>query len=391
MQFSRACTMALKSLLSSKMRAFLTMLGIIIGVASVIVIVSLVNGFSNTMTSAFASFGANNITATVTHPLYYSKIDADELFEFVAENNDLIAYASPQISTSGTLKKGDVSLSSSGTGVSEDYTLIQDFALQSGAGINYINLENYDKVIVLGSYQAKELFGYEDPIGEYIKFNGEQFTVAGVLEERAGSASGTSDDTFLIPYTTAGRLSRNPIPYTYSFTSTTSENAVEAKEKIETFYLEKIENEDYYMIICLEEMLDEVNNLTGMLTLLLVGIAGISLLVGGIGIMNIMLVSVTERTREIGIRKSLGGKRRDILTQFIIESGVTSSVGGIIGVILGIVTSFFVGGLIGVNVVISIPSIIVSFSISAGIGLFFGYFPALKASKLNPIDALRYD
>lgn len=381
--------MAISSIWSSKVRALLTMLGIIIGIASVIIIVSLINGFATSMTSTFEAFGTNQITASVSHPLYSSRLDDEEIYSFVEENSNMIAGVSPTVSVSGTLKYNDVSISSSGIGVSESYTYMKDLAVSFGDVLNYINVSNSEKVIVLGSYNAKELFGNTDPIGEYIKINGSRFLVVGVFEEVASSEAGSSDDTFIVPYTSAMALSNTRNPSTYIYWSV--DDAVATKNLINNYYIEVLESEDYHSLMAMEEMVAQVTELTDMLTLLLAGIAGISLFVGGIGIMNIMLVSVTERTREIGIRKSLGGKRKDILTQFVIEAGVTSSFGGLIGVVLGIAISFTVGNLIGITAVISMSSVIVSFGISTGIGVFFGYFPALKASKLNPIDALRYD
>ena len=391
MQFKRSFKMAISSLLSSKVRALLTMLGIIIGISSVIVIVSLVNGFKTSMTSTFEEMGTNIITSNITHPMYAEKINPEEIFEFQSENSEYISYVSPQISMNDSIKFGDTSIRSSGIGVSEQYSFIKNMAIESGENINYINTTNYDKVVVIGSYVAKELFGGTDPVGEYIKIGSDKFKVIGVLEEKAGSTETSADNTFLIPYTTASRIAYFPSPLIYLFSGATPEDSIYAQKLVDDYFIENLGGDTFYNSISLEDMLKDVNSLTSMLTLLLVGIAGISLFVGGIGIMNIMLVSVSERTREIGIRKSLGGKRKDILSQFIIESGVTSSIGGIIGVFLGIICSFIVGNLLNLDVQISIVSIIVSFSISVMIGVFFGYFPALKASKLNPIDALRFD
>ncbi|MFI3115279.1 MAG: ABC transporter permease [Clostridia bacterium] len=389
MMLSRCFKMAISSIWSSKVRALLTMLGIIIGIASVIIIVSLINGFSTSLNSTFEAMGTNKITATISHPLYSSRLTPDDIFTFAEENSDMIKYVSPTVSVSATLKNGDISISSSGTGVSETYLNMQEISIGTGDGINYVNVLNAEKVIVLGSYNALELFGNTNPIGEYIKVNGERFLVVGILEEVLNSEASTSDDVFYMSYSSALALSNSRYPTTYVYGS--YDDALATKDIIDTYYTETLESSDYHRLIAMEEMMAQVNELTGMLTLLLVGIAGISLFVGGIGIMNIMLVSVTERTREIGIRKSLGGKRRDILTQFIIEAGVTSSFGGLIGVVIGIAISFFIGDLIGLTAVVSIPSVLISFGISTGIGVFFGYFPALKASKLNPIDALRYD
>lgn len=195
----------------------------------------------------------------------------------------------------------------------------------------------------------------------------------------------------VIPYTTASRLSRMASVSSYSFSAVSKDLVSEAQSKIEAYLFSVFGNTNYYKVYNQAESLVQINELSSTFTLVLVGVAGISLLVGGIGIMNIMLVSVTERTREIGIRKSLGGKRRDILLQFVIEAGTTSALGGVLGIIFGCVVATFAGKVLDMTTVISVNAIAIAFSVSVGIGIIFGYFPAAKASKLNPIDALRHD
>lgn len=391
MKFSQAFRLALKSMSTSKMRAFLTMLGIIIGVAAVIILTSIVGGFSNTMTDSFESLGTNLISVSLRGRAGNIPIEPEDVFEFCDENKDLISYVSPSVSSSVIAKYGSTNLTTTAYGVSEDYQQIKSYDISSGRFISYMDTYSRSKVCVIGSYIANELFAGTSPVGNTIKVNGEGHTIVGVLEETQGSTEGSSDDMIIIPYTSATRLTRNGTITSYSINARDKEKAADASAAIEDYLYSVFEDEDVYSVFSMEEALDKINELTGMLSMVLVGIAAISLLVGGIGIMNIMLVSVTERTREIGIRKALGGKRRDILLQFIIEAATTSGLGGVIGIVLGCVCAFFLARLIGITAAFSVASIMTSFSVSVVIGIAFGYFPAAKASKLNPIEALRYD
>ncbi len=391
MKFTQAFRLALKSMSTSKMRAFLTMLGIIIGVAAVIILTSIVGGFSNTMTDSFESLGTNLISVTLRGRAGNIPIDPDDVFEFCAENKDLISYVSPSVSSSVIAKAGSTNLMTTAYGVSEDYQHIKSYEISSGRFISYMDTYSRSNVCVIGSYIANELFSGSSPVGNTIKVNGEGHTIVGVLKETQGGTAGSADDMIIIPYTSAMRLTRNGVVTSYSINARDKEKAAATLAVIEDYLYSVFEDEDVYTVFSMEEALDKINELTGMLSMVLVGIAAISLLVGGIGIMNIMLVSVTERTREIGIRKALGGKRRDILLQFIIEAATTSGLGGVIGIIFGCVCAFFLARLIGITAAFSPSSIGTAFSVSVIIGMTFGYFPAAKASKLNPIEALRYD
>ena len=212
-----------------------------------------------------------------------------------------------------------------------------------------------------------------------------------MLEEQAESQESSSDDIIYIPYTTARLLTRNSFISTYAISAVDTDKVDEASGLVEKLLLKTYTSTDYFSIIKQTEVMDMINEITGTMTTALVFIAGISLLVGGIGIMNIMLVSVTERTREIGIRKSLGARRFDILSQFVVEAATSSAIGGVLGIIIGIIGALIVGNVMDITAVPTLSAVLISFGVSALIGVAFGYFPANKASKLNPIDALRYD
>jgi len=391
MNVKQSFKLALKSILGSKFRSFLTMLGIIIGVAAVIVLVSIVDGFSQDMAASFEALGTNLISVNIMGRGGNTKISAEEVMEWASENSDVISYVSPTVTVSATIKNGTENLTTTVYGVSEYYDKIKNYAVENGRFVEYIDIDKRQKICVIGKYIENELFPTGDSIGNSIKINGDKYTVVGILEAKQEAEEGSSDDIIMMPYTTASRLSRMARISNYSFSSTDKDNVDDAKIRIEEYLMSIFGSEDYYTVYNQADSLEQINELSSKLTLLLVGIAGISLLVGGIGIMNIMLVSVTERTKEIGIRKSLGGKRRDILLQFVIEAATTSALGGVLGIFLGCGAAYFAGKMFDLTVAISVMAIVIAFSVSVGIGIIFGYFPAAKASKLNPIDALRYD
>ena len=226
---------------------------------------------------------------------------------------------------------------------------------------------------------------------ETIKLGGEPYTIVGVLEEQGDSSEGSADQCVYIPYTNASKMSWNSSINSYVVTMKDTEKIEISKSVLEEKLTEILGSSDFYQITATQEILDEMNEIIGMLKTALVLIAGISLLVGGIGIMNIMLVSVTERTKEIGIRKSLGAKERHIKQQFVIEAGTISGIGGVIGIFLGGVVAFIIGKLMNMSIIPSITAIVISFGVSVGIGVIFGFLPAKNAANLNPIDALRFE
>lgn len=380
--------LALRSLAGSKLRSFLTMLGIIIGVAAVILLVSLMSGMTSYISDSFSDLGTNQISVSVTNTESRS-VEPEDLYELLDENGSLLYELSPTVSAMGSVRRGSETLrTTSVTGVSEGYAEISSLGVSSGRFISYSDIVSEQKVCVIGSYVSLALFDGEDPLGQTIKLNGEPYTVVGVLAEKAGSEEGSSDDAIYLPYTSAAKLSMSSDITSYIFT-VDSDRIEQAQAVIESALYEIFLSEDFYTVTTLSEMLETVESITGMMTALLVGIAAISLLVAGIGIMNIQLVSVSERTREIGIRKSLGARQRVILRQFIIEAGLQSSIGGLLGIALGSGLTVIASSLIGFDAPPSMTAILLSFLVSAGIGVLFGYMPARRAARLNPIDALR--
>ena len=386
--------MALKSIWGNKMRSFLTMLGIIIGVASVIILVSIVNGYMSYMTESFASMGVNQITVNY-RSLPSRTIDVEEFYEFYEENQDLFQGMTPSVSVSATVKHGSDTMDATTVGgYSEDQLSIKGYELSCGRNLLYSDMASRQKVAVVGAYVASELFGSpEEALGEKIKLNGDNYTVVGVVEQQTESAAdfddGCTDDFVWIPYSRAAKIARNAVISNYTFTSYDINDTDACTAALEEFLYSKMKNDDLYSVTAMSSLMDTLNDQIAMMSMMLGGIAGISLLVAGVGVMNIMLVSVTERTREIGIRKALGAKKRVILQQFVIEAAVTSTIGGLAGILLGSLASVGIGMLMGIDAPPTVSAVLVSFSVSVGIGLVFGYMPASRAAGLNPIDALR--
>ena len=391
MRYVEALKIAIRSILSNKMRSFLTMLGIIIGVTAVIALVSIGQGSTRSVTSQIQSMGSNLIMVNVMGRGGESSLTYDQAIALKASS--FIAAISPVISTSVTAMYGNNSVDNTTVnGVNGDYQSIRDLQVAAGRFILPMDDEGRNKVAVLGSNVARELFGFTDPIGKTIKLNGQNFTVVGILSQKGSSIAGSDDDSIFIPLKTMFYFAKNR-DIRQIYIEATSPDTVElAKNEINSKLLTIFKGDaNAFRIIDQSQILSTVNSVTATLSLLLGGIAGISLLVGGIGIMNIMLVSVTERTREIGIRKALGAKKKDILLQFIIESLTLSGLGGIVGIIVGYVLSMVLGSAMNINAKPSLSTVLISFSFSVIVGLFFGVYPANKAANLNPIEALRYE
>lgn len=391
MSLAKCFSMAISSIFNNKMRSFLTMLGIIIGIAAVIILVSLMNGLTNMVSDTFAELGTTSINVSINAPSETKNIKAADIFKLAEENPRLISQVSPLVTVRSTVKVGTDSITTSATGVAETYNDMKSLVVEHGRFIQYVDIERMQKVCVIGTYIQKEFFEGTIPIGEKIKINGVPYKIVGILEEKEDSSAGSGDDCIYIPYTNATRLSNNGVINTYVVSAVDEDHVTAVVGIIKEMLNKKIGDSDYYTVISMLSMIDMMSSMMDTMGTMLIAIAAISLLVGGIGIMNIMLVSVTERTREIGIRKSLGAKQKDIMTQFVIEAGTVSCMGGVMGIIVGSGCAMIGGVLLDLTVRPSIGSIAVAFLVSVGIGIAFGFLPAKKAAGLNPIDALRYD
>lgn len=394
MSLKKSFLLALSNILYDKTRSLLTMLGIIIGVAAVIILISLMNGMTGMMMDQFAEIGTSTITVTVQDRGGTRTIDPDDFYAFRDENTRLVDFITPNVTLGqATIKttSGTDSISTSVSGVNEEYKDLKKLNVEQGRFLQYLDVEGKQKVCVIGTYIQREFFGSGSALNQTIKINGNSFRVVGVLEEKENGKSGGQDEVIYIPYTTAVNYSQTDFISSYTIHAISDELVDSAMDALTALLDKKVGDSDYYRITSMKEIMDMANEMTGTMKTLLVCIAGISLLVGGIGIMNIMLVSVTERTREIGIRKSLGAKGRDIMSQFVIEAGTVSGVGGIIGIILGSILSVSFGNLLGLSAVPSVGAIAIAFGVSVGIGVLFGYLPAKNAARLNPIEALSHE
>ena len=385
-------TLAVKSIWSNKMRSFLTMLGIIIGVASVIILVSLINGYMSYMTDSFSSLGTNQIQVYVQNMSTRFVTDS-QMYGFYEEHGDYFTAMSPEVSVGGTVKNSYQTLDyTSVIGVGEDYADLKEYKMVAGRFISYADVKSRQKVAVVGYYDADKLYGSaQAALSQKIKINGYAYNIVGVIERQDEDSldEGGNDDMVYIPYTSALKLSRNSLPSNYIFCLGDLDDCDAAVDALEAYLEEIFSTDSFYNVTAMSQMLDSLNDMINMMSLLIGGIAGISLLVAGVGVMNIMLVSVTERTREIGIRKALGARRGTIMQQFVIEASLTCVIAGFLGILIGGSMSTVIGSFMGISSPPTISAVLVSFGVSVAIGLIFGYMPADRAAKMNPIDALR--
>ncbi|MCZ6891090.1 MAG: ABC transporter permease [Chloroflexi bacterium] len=398
---------ALSSLGANKLRAGLTLLGIVIGVAAVISLMAIGRGAQDTITSRIESLGTNLLfvrpdstgqAAASTLTLEDSYALLDPVFA------PHIAAVAPELSAQGQVEAGRENTFTQVVGVTPDYLGVRNFDIATGRFISQANVDNRSEVVVLGSQVAETLFGFRDPVGQLLRINGRQFSVIGVLESRGGTALGNQDNQVLVPITTVyyrlgaqrtvqGGVSVQSINVQVTDVGDMDEAVQEIALVLRLRH--RITGEDDFTITSQEETIETLEETTDTFIVFLGAIASISLIVGGIGIMNIMLVSVTERTREIGIRKAMGAKRRDILLQFVSEATLLSLGGGLVGAVLGLALSRFLDGrdLIGQTFQTSFSGDIalLALVVSAAIGLFFGIYPAVRAARMHPIEALRYE
>ncbi len=395
MKFSQSFKLAIKSIMASKVRSFLTMLGIIIGVAAVIVIVGLGNGMEIYMRESFESMGTNTLNVNVFGRGSTRTVDPEDMYAFVDENRDYFNAVTPSVTVNASVKIGnETTAGTSITGVGEDNLDIASSELESGRYVQYVDILRRNNVCVVGNYIDDEYFN-GNSIGQTLKLNGNTYTIVGVLAEEAESDEGTADDAIFIPYTNAMKLSMTSNVNSYVFQIASEDEVAMSKQLIETELYNVFQTEDAYYVLSMSEILDVMTEMVNVMVTLLAVIAAISLVVGGIGIMNIMLISVSERTREIGIRKALGARQIHVMTQFVIEAATTGALGGVLGILFGYALSSLGTQIIVVamntdmQVTPSASAVLGAFGVSVAIGIIFGYLPAKKASKLNPIDALR--
>lgn len=394
------------SLMSNKSRSGLTILGIVIGIASVITMVSVGQGATADIQSNIESLGSNLLVVSPGAQRAVGTVvrggnnattliiaDAEAMKNQVSNLN----YVAPLMSSrQQVIYKGN-NTNTNIYGIDNEYQNIKSLKVSSGSFFSQIQIDNKSKVAVLGPTTSETLFGEGiDPIGLKIKINGIQFTVIGVTEAKGGTGMNNTDDVIYVPITVTqhyitGSTSLSSISIEVSDSKYMNQASQEIKELLLSRHRITDETLADFTIMNQAEVMETMSSISGTLTLLLGAIAGISLLVGGIGIMNMMLTTVTERTREIGLRKSLGARRRDISIQFLFESVALTFIGGVVGIILGIVASHLVSYFGNTTTVVTMASVFLAFFVSAGIGIIFGYYPAQRASKLSPIEALRYE
>lgn len=387
--FFESILMALSSIVSNKMRSFLTMLGVIIGVASVISLVSVGTGAAIDVSKQIESMGSNLITVTLKGRAGGPTLTQEECMSLV--NKQGIAAVAPTISGSASIKNNEKTINTNLEGITPEYASVRNYRVQSGRFIKQADVDIGQQVVLLGVTVSKKLFSSKDPVGSTVKINGYEFKVIGLLEEKGGNAYGSNDDKILVPITTAQKTINTRVIKNIYVNAATPGTVKLAVLELKNYLLKKFRDENSFTVVNQQDTLSALDSVTDTLTFLLSAIAGISLIVGGIGIMNIMLVSVTERTREIGIRKAVGARRRDVMFQFLIEAMTLSGTGGLLGIGLGIAISDLIGSTMKVSTAVSPDIILFSFLFSLIVGVLFGLYPANKASKLNPIDALRFE
>ena len=387
--------MAVKAVAGNKMRSFLTILGVVIGVVAIVVLVSIGQGANSSVVESIEGMGTNLITANInarrTNP-----IDLDSLNELAL--NEAISYVAPISSVSGTVKAGAATYDDGVVqGTTPGYESIRNWTVAEGRFLQQPDIDNRSFVAVIGSEAATEMYGTTHAVGETFSLNGYTLTVVGVLAQVGSSASGSNDNQILIPFTLAQRLSNQTSISSFYVSAASSSQVEQAQAAVESYLEKAFANYNtnsfgtQYSVFNQSEMLSTLSETTNTLTLMLGGIAAISLLVGGIGIMNIMLVSVSERTREIGIRKAIGAARGNILMQFLIESLVVSLMGGLLGLAISVAAVKALAPVLQMTLTIPVNVAWMAIGFSVFIGVVFGMYPANKASKLRPIEALHYE
>jgi len=382
--------MAFRNLSGNPFRTFLTMLGVIIGVASVIALVAVGQGATARVTEQIQGLGSNLIAVNVVGRGSQTSLRLQDVEDWA--NLPGIAAVAPEVLGQATVKAGTSSVSVPLEGVTPEFAQVRNLAVAEGRFIADLDLSARNRVVLLGANTAKQLFGTFDPLGQEVTLNGTMFTVVGVLAPKGTTLGASNDDRVLIPLTTAERFLQSRGVRTVYVQAASSEEVRVAVDSLRRELLRTFRgDENSFSIFTQEDVLRTIGSVSQTLSLMLGGIAGISLLVGGIGIMNIMLVSVSERTKEIGLRKAIGARRSQILVQFLLESLVLSLVGGFFGVLGGFGIGALLERVLHIPVLISWSVIGVATLFSLVVGLVFGILPALRAANLDPIVALRYE
>ena len=404
MKQSTLLKVAAESIARNKMRTLLTMLGIVIGVAAVIVMVAIGNGASLQIESSIKKMGTNVIMIMPTSTTHagaslgaatYNKLTVADAMKIKREAT-LVSAVSPVVVTEAQVIGGQSNWKTRINGVSTDFFKIRDWNTSSGEIFTDADVQSGRKVALLGATVAKKLFSGSDPIGAHIQIGRVPFTVVGIMQSKGGGGGGDEDDVVVMPYTTAQTRLKGDVDIGHMFASAfTASQMPAAQEEIAGILRDshklKPGAEDDFFLRNQIEITRAMASTTRTMSALLAAIASISLLVGGIGIMNIMLVSVTERTHEIGIRMAIGARGTDILNQFLTESIALSVLGGLVGLVCGYLGATLVARVTGWTVVTPLSAVLIAVGFSAAVGVFFGLYPARKAAALNPIDALRYE
>ena len=399
MKLGQAIKMAVKSILAKKGRSFLTMLGIIIGIASVMTIVATVAGYNDKMMEAFEAQGTNKITVTLQ--LNNGESSFEELYDFCQGLGKDVVGVSPCAQIWATVKYGaktsDTMEWQEQPRVylgSDQYSLVSSYEVARGRDLSRLDIEKYHQVCVMGARAAKIFFDYADPVNQSITISGTPFTVVGVYKEKDAESGYSVDSVIVLPYTARRFIPNSSENSSDCFVKVKDAQTLEPVMKRIQAYLDGVTQNGergWGYAYSEQQWMDESSGMLGMISVVLGGIAGISLLVGGIGIMNIMLVTVTERTREIGIRRAIGAERSSIVTQFLVEAAMICGIGGIIGIIIGFFGTHVAGMLLfdGMSLVPSPEITLGAFAFSVGLGIIFGLYPAIKASGLQPVVALK--
>ena len=386
--------MSMQNIKSNKMRTFLTTLGIIIGVTAVIAMITIVNGVIDSVMGQFSSLGAGTLSVSITGSALKSGLTEKDLQNIAELDN--VAGISPSVSIHTIAARGTEFLDNVSVEGKNEYYFQKDDIISYGRGLTKSDIDNESYVCIIDQDLADNLFRGEDPLGQQVIVNGIRYTIIGLegndnsLMSAMAVMGASTDGTIIIPYTNAMKMAgSNSITSLEVYIEDTNRTDELTNDVEAVLYKAFNENEDCYSTFSMDSLLDTMNQMMSTMTYMLAGIASIALLVGGIGIMNMMLVSVSERTKEIGLRKAMGATPGRIQLQFLLEAIVLSLMGGIVGVILGLLISFVGAQLLNTNFTISMSAIGLGVGFSAAVGIIFGWAPARKASRLNPIDALR--